>query len=115
MQAFLFGAHDMDGGEFAALDTLQYGLTRDAERAHRLTDRQEVLTGITVERIREVFGEVNTRGAPGVGCSPAIMPSLSKRWIVDGATPSTTAAFLIAISPPSGALAVCSKQGMPQL
>ena len=33
-QAFLFAAHDMDGGEFAALDTLQYGLARDAARAH---------------------------------------------------------------------------------
>jgi hypothetical protein len=55
-QAFLFAAHDMDGGQ----------------------------------------------GAPGVSCSPAIMPSLSKRWMVDGATPSTTAAFLIVSSSPSG-------------
>ena len=31
-QAFLFAAHDMDGGDFAALDTLQYGLARDVER-----------------------------------------------------------------------------------
>src|SRR5215469_6716984 len=59
-----------------------------------------------VRRIRQ--------GGPGVGCSPAIMPSLSRRWIVDGATPSTTAAFLTVISSPSGTLAVCSKQGMPQ-
>ena len=40
-QAFLFATHDMDGGEFAALDTLQYGLARDAERAHCLTHRQD--------------------------------------------------------------------------
>jgi hypothetical protein len=51
-----------------------------------------------VRRIRQ--------GAPGVGCSPAIMPSLSKRWMVDGATPSTTAAFLIVGSSPSGAQVV---------
>ena len=65
-QAFLFAAHDMDRGEFAALDTLQYGLTGDAERAHRLAHRQEVLTGITVEAILEVFGEANT--PRGAGC-----------------------------------------------
>ena len=35
----------------------------------------------SVRRIRQ--------GAPGVICSPAMMPSLSRRWIVDGATPST--------------------------
>src|SRR3984893_15020182 len=54
----------MDGGEFAALDTLQYGLARDAERAHCLAHRQEVLAGITVEAILEGFGEADTpRGA----------------------------------------------------
>src|SRR5690349_7728719 len=58
-----------------------------------------------VRRIRQ--------GAPGVGCSPAIMPSLSKRWIVDGATPSTTAAFLIVSSSPSGPQGVGSKREYP--
>jgi hypothetical protein len=54
----------MDGGEFAALDTLQHGLARDAERAHRLAHRQEVLAGITLEAILEVVGEADTpRGA----------------------------------------------------
>src|SRR6516165_6059924 len=113
-QAFLFAAHDMDGGEFAALDTLQYGLARDLERAHCLAHRQEVLTGITVEAILEVLGGRIRQGAPGVSCSPAIMPSLSRRWMVDGATPSTPAAFLIVSSSPSGAQAVGSKQGIPQ-
>src|SRR5262244_2436698 len=56
----------MDRSEFAALDTLQYGLARDAERAHRLAHRQEVLAGITVEAILEVFGEANT--PRGAGC-----------------------------------------------
>jgi hypothetical protein len=56
----------MDGGEFAALDTLKYGLARDAERAHCLAHRQEVLAGVTVEAILEIFGEaVPPRGA---GC-----------------------------------------------
>src|SRR5215469_5218065 len=45
-QAFLFAAHDMDRNKFAALDTLQYGLARDAERTHRLAHWQEVLTGV---------------------------------------------------------------------
>ena len=56
----------MAGGEFAALDTLQYGLARDAERAHCLAHWQEVLAGITVEAILEVFGEADT--PRGVGC-----------------------------------------------
>src|SRR5215471_2129188 len=65
-QAFLFAAHDVDRGEFAALDTLQYGLARDTERTHRLAHWQEVLAGITVEAILEVFGEAD---APrGAGC-----------------------------------------------
>ena len=65
-QAFLFAAHDMDRSEFAALDTLQYGLARDAERAYRLAHRQEVLTGITIEALRKVFGEADT--PRGAGC-----------------------------------------------
>src|SRR5256714_8406695 len=65
-QAFLFAAHDMDGGEFAALDTLQYGLAREAERAHSLAHRQEVLAGIAVEAIPEVSGEADT--PKGAGC-----------------------------------------------
>src|SRR5580693_4527537 len=93
-QAFLFAAHDMDGGEFAALDTLQHGLARDAERAHCLAHRQEVLAGITVEAILEVFGKADTPRSAGCQLLAGIMPSLSKRWMVDGATPSTTAAFL---------------------
>src|SRR2546421_13051832 len=104
----------MDGGEFAALDTLQYGLARDAGRAHCLAHRQEVLAGIIVEAILEIFGEADTPRGAGCGLLPAIMPSLSKRWIVDGATPSTTAAFLIVSSSPSGAQGVGSKQGIPQ-
>src|ERR1700674_3355480 len=40
-QAFLLSSHDMDGIEFAALDTLQYGLAGDPEKAHCLVHREE--------------------------------------------------------------------------
>src|SRR6516164_6231721 len=83
-QAFLFAAHDMDGGEFAALDTLQYGLARDAERAHCLAHRQEVLAGITVEAILEVFGEADTPGGAGcrllAGNNAVIEQAMDGRW-----------------------------------
>ena len=54
------------------------------------------------------------QGAPGVSCSPAMMPSLSRRWMVEGATPSATAAFLMVSSSPSAQAAVGSKQGIFQ-
>ena len=38
-QAFLLSSHDMEGIEFAALDTLQYGLAGDPEKAHCLVHR----------------------------------------------------------------------------
>ena len=83
-QAFLFAAHNMDGGEFAALDTLQYGLARDAERAHCLAHRQEVRTGITVEAILEVFGEANTPRRAGcqllAGNNAVIEQAVDGRW-----------------------------------
>ena len=74
----------MDGGEVAALDTLQHGLARDAERAHRLAHRQEVLAGITVEAILEVFGEADTpRGAWCrllAGNNAVIEQAMDGRW-----------------------------------
>jgi hypothetical protein len=83
-QAFLFAAHDMDGGEFAALDTLQYGLPRDAERAYRLAHRQEVLASITVEAIVEIFGEANTPRGAGcqllAGNNAVIEQAMDGRW-----------------------------------
>src|SRR5436190_22242728 len=83
-QAFLFAAHDMDRGEFAALDTLQYGLARDAERAHCLAHRQEVLTGVTVEAILEVFGEADTSRRAGcrllAGNNAIIEQAMDSGW-----------------------------------
>ena len=83
-QAFLFAAHDVERSEFAALDTLQYGLARDAERAHRLAHRQEILTGITIEAILEVFGEANTPGRAGcqllAGNDAVIEQAMDSGW-----------------------------------
>src|ERR1700751_2105478 len=83
-QAFLFAAHDMDGGEFATLDALQYGLARDAERTHCLAHRQEVLTGITVEAILEIFGEADTPRGAGcrllAGNNAVIEQAMDGRW-----------------------------------
>ena len=45
-------------------------------------------------------------GAPGVSCSPGMNPALSKRWRVEGATPSTSAAFLMVNSSPSACAAL---------
>src|SRR5271166_1827694 len=53
-------------------------------------------------------------GAPGVSCSPEMIPALSKRWRVEGATPSTAAAFLMVNSSPSACVALGSKQGISQ-
>src|SRR4029077_3734963 len=54
------------------------------------------------------------QGAPGVSCSPGMMPSLSQRCKVEGATPSTTAAFLIDASSPLVEDGPASKHGMSQ-
>src|SRR3984893_17385579 len=54
------------------------------------------------------------QGAPGVNCSPRMIPALSKRWRVEGATPSTAAAFLIVNGSPSACAALGSKHGIFQ-
>ena len=106
--------HDMDGGEFAALDTLQHGLARDAERAHRLAHRQEVLTGVTVEAILEVLGEADTPRGAGcrllAGNNAVIEQAMDGRW----GDAKHDSGFLIVSSSPSGAQAVGWKQGIPQ-
>src|SRR5436190_2247654 len=47
-------------------------------------------------------------------CSPAMKPSLRRRWIVDGATPSAMAARLMVMSSPSAAPAFGTKHGIFQ-
>jgi hypothetical protein len=54
------------------------------------------------------------QGAPGVICSPATKPSFSRRWIVDGATPSAKAVRLMVTSSPSAASAFGTKHGIFQ-
>src|SRR6516225_5739260 len=54
------------------------------------------------------------QGAPGVICSPAMKPALSRRWIVDGATPSAKAARLMVMSSPSAASPFGTKHGILQ-
>ena len=58
-QAFLFAAHDMDGGEFAALDTLQYGLARDAEFHRCLQHRKIAWRWILDEACPHFIGDSN--------------------------------------------------------
>ena len=91
----MLATREMDGFEFAALDTLQHRLAGDAKRAHCFSHRQEVFTGVVVEEGLEVIGQANAPGGTGrklLACDEAV---LSRRWMVDGATPSTIAAFLI--------------------
>lgn len=42
-------AGDVDGFEFAAFDTVQHSLARDAEEAHGFVHGHEVLAGIIAE------------------------------------------------------------------
>ena len=55
----------MDSLKFAALDTLQHRLTRDAESANRLTYRQESFAGFTVESGLELVSEPDAPGRTG--------------------------------------------------
>src|SRR5580693_5852281 len=111
-QAFRRSSHDMDGIEFAPLDTLQYGLAE--------TPRRRIAWYI----VRKPFGASLTKpscrssvkrmrqGAPGVNCSPPMKPSLSQRWMVEVAVPRTAAACLTVSNSPSGRVAGGSKRGM---
>jgi hypothetical protein len=67
---------------------------------------RNLATRSSVKRIRQ--------GAPGVSCSPGMMPSLSQRCRVEGATSSAVAAFLIDANSPSVADGPASKHGMFQ-
>ncbi len=65
-QAFLLAAHDVYGGEFAALDTLQHGLARHAERAYRFAHWKKVVAGLAGEAGPEIFGQSDP--PRGAGC-----------------------------------------------
>jgi hypothetical protein len=75
-QAFLFDAHDMDGGEFAALDTCntvwrERPSARIASRIGRKSSPASPLKRSLRFSVRRIH-----QGAPGVGCSPAMLPLL---------------------------------------
>jgi len=111
----LFAAHDVDYIEFAALDTLQYGLARHAKRADRFPHWHEAIAGFAVEAGHEVIGSGGcARGRRVVSCSPAmnavIEQAMDGRWC----DAEHDSAFLIVSSSPSGAPAVGSKHGISQ-
>jgi hypothetical protein len=74
----LFAAHYVDCIEFAALDTLQYGLTRHAKRAHRFPHWHKAITDFIVEAGHEVIGQEAERGARAPQKTLASMPSEAK-------------------------------------
>ena len=63
LQAFLLSSHDMDGIEFAALDTLQYGLAGDPEKAHCLVHREVTLRRFIDETGAPILGQANAPGS----------------------------------------------------
>src|SRR5580700_5784432 len=62
-QAFLLSSHDMDGIEFAALDSLQYGLAGDPEKAHCLVHREETLWRFTDKAVAQILRQANAPGS----------------------------------------------------
>src|SRR5439155_15523811 len=62
-QAFLLSAHDMDGIEFAALDTLQYGLAGDPEKAHCLVHREVTLRRFIDKAGAQILRQANAPGS----------------------------------------------------
>lgn len=52
--------------EFAALDTLQHGLARHAERAYRFAHWKKVVAGLADEAGPEIFGQSDP--PRGAGC-----------------------------------------------
>ncbi len=62
-QAFLLSSHDMDGIEFAALDTLQYGLAGDPEKAHCLVHREETLWRFIDKAVAQILRQANAPGS----------------------------------------------------
>ena len=79
------------GVELAALDTLQYGWRETpsafiASRMGMKPSPASLLNRAMTSRVIRM-----RHGAPGVSCSPWMIPALSKRWRVEGATPSTAA------------------------
>src|ERR1700745_2238369 len=62
-QAFLLSSHDMDGIECAALDTLQYVLAGDPEKAHCLVHREVTLRRFIDKASAQILGQANAPGS----------------------------------------------------
>src|SRR5246500_5278604 len=62
-QSFLLSSHDMDGIEFAALDTLQYGLAGDPEKAYCLVHRKVTLRRFIDKTGAQILGQANAPGS----------------------------------------------------
>src|SRR5262245_20660495 len=79
-QAFAASGADVDGLEFAALDTLHDGLAGDAVGEGGLEHGQPAGGGIVDEQGARMSSVRRIRqGAPGVSCTPAMNPSFSQR------------------------------------
>ena len=76
-------AYDVRGFEFAALDALQHGLTRDAERTHGLSHGQEAVACFAVETSPELIGQANAPGRAGrellAGDDPIVEQTMDRR------------------------------------
>ena len=55
----------MDGGKLAALDTLQHGWARDAEKAHRLVHSKIALRRIIDKAGAQIVGQPNASWSSG--------------------------------------------------
>ena len=62
-QAFLLSSHDVDGIELTALDTLQYGLAGDPEKAHCLVHREVTLRRFFDKAGAQILGQANAPGS----------------------------------------------------
>src|SRR6267142_7116510 len=94
-----FVARLLDGEDMTDV-CRDFGVSR--KTGYKIFDRMVTKPSPAVSLNRAMRSSVRRmrQGAPGVNCSPGMMPSLSQRCKVEGATPSTTAAFLIDASSP---------------
>src|SRR4051812_34438670 len=65
LKPFLAAVTDVDGVEFAALDTLQHGLARDAEGAHGVDDRHEAGGRLLDEQRAQLVVDADPPGSTG--------------------------------------------------
>ena len=78
-QAFSASVANVDGLQLAALDTLQHGLARDAEGAHRVDDRDVAGGGVFDEHGAQLVVDADSPGGAGSvllsGDEPGLEPA----------------------------------------